>query len=154
MASLVSAGAGSWLAERQRARPQRALILAVLVALAWMAFAAAGLDRLLAATAGWPIVLRFLVLLAVIVPLALALGMPMAIGLGQFDGRTVTLLPWAWAINGAGSVIATPLANLVMVELGYTVLLGLAFALYVVVACTLPGRGEVQPALAFPGTVR
>jgi hypothetical protein len=66
----------------------------------------------------------------------------------------VTLLPWAWAINGAGSVIATPLANLVMIEFGYTVLLALAFTLYVVVACSLPGRGEVRPALAFPGTVQ
>jgi hypothetical protein len=153
-AMLVSAGAGSWLAERQRARPQRALTFAVLVALGWIALAVAGLDALLTETAGWPLVLRFLVLLGVIVPLALALGMPMALGLGQFDGRTVTLLPWAWAINGAGSVIATPLANLVMVECGYTVLLGLAFVLYVVVALNLPGRSEVRPALAFPGTVR
>jgi hypothetical protein len=153
-AMLVSAGAGSWLAERQRARPQRALTFAVVIALGWIVLAVAGLDALLTETAGWPLVLRFLVLLAVIVPLALALGMPMALGLGQFDGRTVTLLPWAWAINGAGSVIATPLANLVMVECGYSVLLGLAFALYVAVAWSLPGRREVRPALAFPGTVR
>jgi hypothetical protein len=41
-----------------------------------------------------------------------------------------------------------------MVELGHSVLLGLAFALYVVVACTLPGRGEIRPALAFPGAVQ
>lgn len=153
-AMLVSAGAGSWLAQRQVARPQRAVTLAVLVALAWIALAVAGLDRLLTETAGWPLVLRFLVLLLVIAPLALALGMPMALGLSQFDGRAVTLMPWAWAINGAGSVIATPLANLVMVELGYSVLLGLAFALYVVVACSLPGRGEIRPALAFPGAVQ
>lgn len=153
-AMLVSAGAGSWLAQRQVARPQRAVTLAVLIALVWIVLAVAGLDRLLAETAGWPLVLRFLVLLVVIAPLALVLGMPMALGLSQFDGRAVTLMPWAWAINGAGSVIATPLANLVMVELGYTVLLGLAFALYVVVACSLPGRGEIRPALAFPGAVQ
>ncbi|MGD9885827.1 MAG: hypothetical protein AB7U95_37595 [Reyranella sp.] len=153
-AMLVSAGAGSWLAQRQVARPQRAVTLAVLVALAWIALAVTGLDTLLAETAGWPVVLRFLVLLLVIAPLALVLGMPMALGLSQFEGRTVTLMPWAWAINGAGSVIATPLANLVMVELGYSVLLGLAFALYVVVACSLPGRGEIRPALAFPGAVQ
>ena len=153
-AMLVSAGGGSWLAQHQVARPQRAVTLAVLVALAWIVLAVAGLDSLLAETAGWPLALRFLVLLAVIAPLGLVLGMPMALGLSQFEGRAVTLLPWAWAINGAGSVIATPLANLVMIELGYTVLLGLAFALYVVVACSLPGRGEIRPALAFPGAVQ
>ncbi|MFO1161333.1 MAG: hypothetical protein U1E60_21025 [Reyranellaceae bacterium] len=153
-AMLVSAGAGSWLAQRQAARPQHAVILAVLVALAWIGLAVAGLDPLLSATADWALVLRFGVLLLVIAPLAVALGMPMALGLGRFEGTTVTLLPWAWAINGAGSVIATPLANLVMVEWGYTVLLGLAFALYLVVACSLPGRSESKAALAFPGTVR
>ncbi|MFO1085060.1 MAG: hypothetical protein U1E21_10875 [Reyranellaceae bacterium] len=153
-AMLVSAGAGSWLAQRQVARPQRAVTIAVLIALAWIVLAVARLDALLAWTAGWPLALRFLVLLSLIAPLALVLGMPMALGLSQFEGRTVTLLPWAWAINGAGSVIATPLANLVMIEFGYTVLLALAFTLYVVVACSLPGRGEVRPALAFPGTVQ
>src|SRR4029434_3666717 len=103
---------------------------------AWICLVVTGLDTLLGVSAGWPLVLRFLVLLAVIAPLAVVLGMPMALGLGQFEGRNVALLPWAWAINGAGSVIASPLANLVMVEFGYKVLLGLAFALYMMVAAS------------------
>ena len=73
----------------------------------------------------------------------------MALGLGRFTGRNIALLPWAWAINGAGSVIATPLANLLMVEFGYTLLLGLAFALYVLVACGQPGSDLTARALAF-----
>ena len=152
-AMLVFAGAGSWFAQRQRARPQRAVALAVLGVLAWIGLAVAGLDALLAATAGWPLVLRFLVLLAVIAPLAVALGMPMALGLGRFAGPSVAVLPWAWAINGAGSVIATPLANLVMVEFGYTVLLGLAFALYVMVACSQSGS-DMMGAFGFFHTGR
>lgn len=139
-AMLVFAGAGSWLSQSLAARPQRGVALAVLVVLAWIGLAVLGLDRLMAATAGWPLVLRFLLLLIVIAPLAIALGMPMALGLGRFSGRNVAVLPWAWALNGAGSVIATPLANLLIVEFGYAVLLGLAFALYVVVACGQPGN--------------
>ena len=69
--------------------------------------------------------------------------MPMALRAQPVRRRTVTLLPWAWA-STAGSVIATPLANLVMVE-GATVLLALAFTLYVVVACSLPGLAKVRP---------
>ena len=153
-AMLVFAGAGSWLSQRLVAWPRRGVALAVLGVLAWIGLAVAGLDPLLAATAGWPLVLRFLLLLMVIAPLAVALGMPMALGLGRFTGRNVAVLPWAWAINGAGSVIATPLANLLMVEFGYTVLLGLAFALYVMVACGQPGSDMMGRALGFFHTGR
>ncbi len=153
-ALLVFAGAGSWLAQRQAARPQRAVVLAVLGVLAWIGLAAAGLDPLLQASAGWPPALRFAVLLAAIAPLGVVLGMPMALGLGRFAGQSVALLPWAWAINGAGSVIASPLANLVMVELGYKILLGIAAALYVTVAASQPGGARIAGALGFFRTAR
>jgi len=94
------------------------------------------------------------VLLAVIAPLGVVLGMPMALGLGRFAGQSVALLPWAWAINGAGSVIASPLANLVMVEFGYKVLLGLAFALYMMVAASQPGGAKIRSAFGFFHTAR
>jgi hypothetical protein len=153
-ALLVFAGAGSWLAQRQDTRPQRGVVLAVLAVLAWIGLAVAGLDPLLAASAGWQLVLRFAVLLVVIAPLAVVLGMPMALGLGRFAGQSVALLPWAWAINGAGSVIATPLANLVMVEFGYQVLLGLAVALYMMVAASQPGGAKIRSAFGFFHTAR
>src|SRR5262249_34894233 len=98
--------------------------------------------------------LRSLVLLGGIAPLALGLGIPMALGLGRFAGQSVALLPWAWAINGAGSVIATPLANLVMVEFGYNLLLGLASALSVLVATTQPGGAGIRHAFGFFHTAR
>lgn len=148
-ALLVFAGAGSWLAQLQSMRPQRGVALAVLGVLAWIGFALAGLDPLLAASAGWPLVLRFAVLLAVIAPLAVVLGMPMALGLGRLAGQNVALLPWAWAINGAGSVIASPLANLVMVELGYKVLLGVAAVLYMAVAASQPGGARISNTFDF-----
>jgi hypothetical protein len=153
-ALLVFAGAGSWLAQRHATRPQRGVVLAVLGVLAWIGLAIAGLDPLLAASAGWPLVLRFAVLLAVIAPLGVVLGMPMALGLGRFAGQSVALLPWAWAINGAGSVIASPLANLVMVEFGYRVLLGIAFVLYMTVAASQPGGARIGSGFGFFRTAR
>ena len=63
-------------------------------------------------------------------------------------------MPWAWAINGAGSVIATPLANLVMVEFGYKVLLGLAVALYMMVAASQAGGAKIRNAFGFFHTAR
>jgi hypothetical protein len=153
-ALLVFAGAGSWLAQLQATRPQRGVVLAVLGVLAWIGLAGTGLDPLLAASAGWPLILRFAVLLAVIAPLGVVLGMPMALGLGRFAGKNVALLPWAWAINGAGSVIASPLANLVMVEFGYKVLLGVAFVLYMTVAASQPGSAKIRDGFGFFRTAR
>ncbi len=78
------------------------MALAVLGVLAWIGLAVLGLDRLLAAIAGWLLGLRFLLLLMVIAPLAVALGMPMALGLGRFSGRNVAVLPWAWRSTARG----------------------------------------------------
>lgn len=153
-ALLVFAGVGSWLSQHQATQPQRGVALAVLGVLAWIGLAAAGLDPLLAATAGWPLATRFALLLVAIAPLGVALGMPMALGLGRFVAQNVALLPWAWAINGAGSVIAGPLANLVMVEFGYRTLLGLAFALYITVVASQPGGARIRDAFGFFGAAR
>jgi hypothetical protein len=55
-------------------------------------------------------------------------------------GRTGSgpLLPWAWGLNGAFSVVATPVANLVALEAGFSrVLLSAAF-LYVLCGFAFP----------------
>ncbi len=66
----------------------------------------------------------------------------------------MALLPWARAINGAGSVIASLLANLVMVEFGYKVLLGIAFVLYMAVAASQPDGAKIGDGFGFFRTVR
>ncbi|MFO1079414.1 MAG: hypothetical protein U1E23_02130 [Reyranellaceae bacterium] len=148
-ALLVAAGAGSWLAQRPGGAPARDLRRAVLGIGAWIALAWLGLDALLQGTAGGPLALRVAVLLAVVVPLGLALGLPMALGLGRLAGTDVALLPWAWAINGAGSVIATPLASLVMAEAGYPALLAAALAFYLVAGASLPGGTRIHSRMGF-----
>ena len=47
-------------------------------------------------------------------------------------------LPWAWGVNGAFSVISSPLALLACVLWGFTTALALAAACYAVAAATLP----------------
>lgn len=48
------------------------------------------------------------------------------------------MLPWAWALNGAFSVIATPLANLLSRDIGFSSLLILGAGLYVLAFLVLP----------------
>jgi len=60
-----------------------------------------------------------------------------------FRGDRSHFLPWAWSLNGSFSVIATPLANVLAVTLGYKLVLALAAALYALVFLAYPvARGE------------
>ena len=54
------------------------------------------------------------------------------------------LLPWAWALNGAFSVVATPLANLTARAYGFSTVLICAMALYVVVMAVARMSGRVR----------
>jgi hypothetical protein len=49
-----------------------------------------------------------------------------------------SLVPWAWAINGAFSVVATPLASILSVSTGWSAVLVLALLLYLTTAASFP----------------
>ncbi|MBV9834337.1 MAG: hypothetical protein JO055_08035 [Alphaproteobacteria bacterium] len=137
-AMLVCSGIGSLFAERVRAKPRTWLGIAVVTVLVWCELAFVGLDPLLIATATEPLPIRVAILVVVTLPVSIALGMPMALGLGQFYGNRLAFLPWAWAVNGACSIISTPLANLLAISVGLKSLLLLGAALYAIVAVSLP----------------
>jgi hypothetical protein len=135
---LVCSGMGSLLAERMRARPRTWLGIAVMIVLVWCEVAFIWLDPLLIATATESITVKVAILVAVALPVSLALGMPMALGLSQFYGNRLAFLPWAWAVNGACSIISTPLANLLAITVGLKALLLLGAFLYAIVVMSLP----------------
>ena len=60
------------------------------------------------------------------------------------------LLPWAWGLNGAFSVVATPLANLIAREAGFSRVLLCAAMLYVVALVGFPQRGRAARGSIFP----
>ena len=65
------------------------------------------------------------------------------------------MLPWAWALNGAFSVVATPLANLLAVHDGFDRVLLLAILLYIVALITVPSyRKALQMAAISPPSRR
>ncbi|TXL77601.1 hypothetical protein FHP25_09220 [Vineibacter terrae] len=135
---LVFSGIGSWLAERFRSRPSYGVGLAVAVVIGWNLLLLVGLDAVLALTAAWPGWLQILIVIALAAPLSVALGMPMALGLSQFAGKRLAFLPWAWAVNGACSIVSTPLANLLAAAIGFMVLPLAGIMLYVMVVLTIP----------------
>lgn len=131
---LVFSGLGSMIADRVPG----GITTASIVILGWCALALLGLEPFLLSTIGLPWIVRAVILLALTAPVSVALGLPFPLGLARAGASGGALLPWAWALNGAFSVVATPLANLVAVHSGFDRVLISAVALYAIVLVTFP----------------
>ncbi len=133
---LMFSGLGSLLSERFAERPRQGMTLVVGVVAIWCLGAFMLQEPLILATLDWPLVARGLLLLVLIAPLSIALGLPFPLGLNRTG--TGGFLPWAWGLNGAFSVVATPLANLIAREAGFSRVLMCAAILYGIALVTFP----------------
>ena len=68
---------------------------------------------------------------ALVAPLAFAMGMAMPLGLARIDEK---LVPWAWGVNGFTSVVAAPLATALGMAWGFFVAGAVGAAAYLVAA--------------------
>ncbi|MEJ5311634.1 MAG: hypothetical protein WHX52_17880 [Anaerolineae bacterium] len=119
-AILLFSGIGSALSQHISAR----LALALLVGL--IGGYAVGLPWLFARTLALPLGARMLVAALTLAPAGLLMGMPFPQGLrrlGELPTRPTLLVPWAWGINGALSVVASVLAALLALSSGFDVVL-------------------------------
>ena len=114
---LAFTGIGSLLSTRL-ATPRRTLIAALAFACVLIAAAAFGLQPLLRALIEWPFAARVALSVVLLAPAGLALGMAMPIGLTRLAGLHPGAVPWAWAVNGIASVLASVLAVAVADHLG------------------------------------
>jgi hypothetical protein len=133
---LVFSGLGSMLADRLATASRRPIALVCLIAVGWCVAALTGLQSAILATLELPWIVRGGLVLAVLAPVSLALGLPFPLGLARTGSGA--LLPWAWGLNGAFSVVATPLANLISRESGFSRVLLSAAVLYVIALVTFP----------------
>lgn len=130
VALLIATGLGSLLVERLRIRAARACVGIA----AGLALLTASIFPLVHGTLDLPSPARFAVALGLVALLGLPMGMPMPLGireLGRSDRRSVA---WAWAINGAASVVGSCLIMIAMVFSGSHTALGVAAFCYVVAA--------------------
>jgi hypothetical protein len=137
---LIFSGLGSMLSERVGRAPRRAIAGACVVILAWGAGLLLGLQPLILGTLGWPWAARAALLVALLAPGSVALGFPFPLGLSRAGGAG--LLPWAWGLNGAFSVVATPLANLIAREAGFSWVLLCSALLYGTAWLTFPALNK------------
>jgi FtsH-binding integral membrane protein len=133
---LVFSGVGSALSERFGGRSLRAMAMVAAVAIVWCATVSLFLQPLMLATLDWPFLARSGLLLLLIAPVSIAMGLPFPLGLNRAGPSG--FLPWAWGLNGAFSVVATPLANLIAREAGFSRVLLCAAILYGIALVTFP----------------
>ncbi len=141
-AMLIFSGVGSFISGRMAPAPARAVRVAVLVIALWGLAVYTVLDTASLATAGMALPARIALVVLVMAPVSIAMGLPFPLGLGT-QSETFDLA-WAWALNGAVSVVATPLANLTLRNLGLHAVLAGAILMYVTAATSFPASRRVQ----------
>ena len=77
-----------------------------------------------------PDLIKMLVTIALIAPLAFAMGIPFPVGLAYLAKESPSFIPWAWGINSCASVISSILATLIAIDFGFTVVTLLALIFY------------------------
>ena len=90
---------------------------------------------------GWLIglnnLLRMVLIVAMVGPLAFCMGFCFPTGLRMVGASSSSLVPWAWAVNGFGSVTGAVGGTLLAVSIGFTWLIVLALMLYVGASCLI-----------------
>lgn len=127
---LVFGGLGSQLSRRWSARTRRVGMYAAGAIVCISTVYLLILDRWLGLTQSQPVAVRFLVAAATIAPPALAMGHMFPVGLRLVGASEGALVPWAWAVNGFASVVATVAAPLVAMHVGFSRLTIVAIACY------------------------
>jgi hypothetical protein len=139
---LLGAGAGSAWSSRVPTDQSRIMLIGAIAGIVLLgALYDAAFDRLIGELAVWPTAARALVAAALLAPLAFCMGMPFPLALRELDEL---LVPWAWGINGCASVVSAALATLLAVDFGFSAVLWIALALYVLVLTSFPQRRTAE----------
>jgi len=142
---LIFSGLGSWYSSRFINNAGKGILRAVLIISVSVIAYILLLFPMILSLSWLPFAVKAVVVLIVIAPVSFALGMPYPLGLSTMREHTGSLLPWAYAINGAFSVISTPLANIISISNGFTALFGISIFLYLLAFVFFPGeRKTVQ----------
>jgi hypothetical protein len=131
-ALLVSSGVGSFLC-RHVPGPRIARLVArnLVLLIATVGVYLLVLSPLFASLAGWPVLARALLSAVLLAPLGLLMGSFLPLGVLAAGEEMAEVVPWAWGLNGAASVLGSVASVALAMNLGFniTLLVGLLFYL-------------------------
>jgi len=130
---LLGTGIGAAWSRRLREQTLVRSTAIMLVAIAALAFLVIALVTPLI---NWAIpfsrAIRILVAVAMLVPIGVALGIPMPAGLRLLGAKAPQMVSWAWGINGALSVVGATLAIFIAMNWGFGTTLVTASGIYLI----------------------
>jgi hypothetical protein len=129
---LVSASLGAWLSRLGWARPRKFLVALLGMTIALVLIEILALPMIRDQWLGAPLFGRILVTGLLQLPLGLCLGMYFPTGIELLRRRQPHLIPWAWAVNGVGSVASTVLAVMLGMAIGFSGVAMVAAGTYLV----------------------
>ena len=131
---LLFSGIGSQLSSRLPVRWMLAILTALLIILPLL------LPSVFRLTLGFSFVYRLVLTAVFIAPIGMLMGMPFPSGIRQISALDATddspWIGWAWAVNGAASVLASMLAALLAISAGFNVVFYLGALCYAVALLT------------------
>ncbi|MCD6285362.1 MAG: hypothetical protein J7M39_05555 [Anaerolineae bacterium] len=127
---LLFSGVGSALSSKLKVRAP--WVLGGLVIM--IGVVAVGLPWAFDALLPLPWGLRLAATVMLLAPLGMLMGLPFPLGLSHLSQVAPDRLPWAWAANGAASVVASVLAALLALSVGFAGVLTAGAAVYAVAA--------------------
>src|SRR5205814_143580 len=99
--------------------PQESLRLAGAAALMSAVGVGVGVTPLVAWAIPFSRPVRMAIAAAMLIPIGMALGSPMPTGLRLLASRAPEMVPWAWGMNGAFSVLGATLAIFIAMNWGF-----------------------------------
>jgi hypothetical protein len=123
---LIFSGLGSALAGAEWL-PARTIFAVLVVFTFILPLAIAPLSALVL---GWPAWARVGFAVLFLAPLGFLMGLPFPLGVAWLNRRAPALTPWAWAINGCASVIASVLAAILVLGYGFNLVILLGAGAY------------------------
>ncbi len=149
-AFLVFSGLGSLFADRLHGQGRHPMVATVTAIGVLAVLYLSGLGTVFAFGSGWPDLVKIAASIALLAPVAFAMGIPFPTGLQLVALRHELLLPWAWGINGCASVVGALTASLCAVHLGFRAVVLLAVGAYLVAAFAYQHMAAVAPANSEP----
>jgi hypothetical protein len=113
------------------------VLLAVVVAISLAALLVA---RVVDFAIAWPLAVRIAVAVAILAPFGVLLGFGLPGGVRLIGRIRPEIVPWAWGMNGAFSVVGATLAIFIAMNWGFTVTLLTAAIIYLLAAAILATR--------------
>jgi len=83
-----------------------------------------------------PVILKIIISIFLIAPLAFYMGMPFPLGMSRLAEISPEIIPWVWGVNGCASVLSAVLAALLAIQFGFTFVIVSALVLYALAAVT------------------